>query len=191
MQPSDFLQQLARRGLSLQISDVEGQTKLRLLGDMTRVTDRIRLYISNNRQGLIDHLLRANRDTSEQRYVPCYLSEYGLCSNLVIEQDDSTWRMSPDGLVFCLECWQSRNIAQAKRAHPYLADHDQPTDLGTRIERIMSGPGYSCCGGHDWRIDYDGILVCHHVIEGRETIEREKQEARSLPVGKKAKASAA
>lgn len=176
MQPTAFLQQLAARGLSLQVAHVDDEIKLRLSGKTERVTDRIRQYISANRQSLIDCL-------GQLRYVPCHLVEYGLCSNQVIEQDESTWRMSPGGLIFCVRCWESRNIERAGLAAPYLVDHNQPADLETRIERIMSGPGYTCCGGHNWFVSEDGFLVCQCLLEklaegARIDKERAREEAR-------------
>jgi len=198
MTPETFLHRLQDRGLWLEVSTETG--KLAIYGDADQLTERLCEYIRSNREELIDVLALthdqaeetaldessiANEDipTSRLRYLPCHLAHYGLCSNQVIEQDESTWCMSPDGLVFCLDCWHARNIVRADLATTYLADHDQPTDLETRIERIMSGPGYACCGGHDWFVDDDGFLVCHCLLEKRAEgaridSERAKEEAR-------------
>lgn len=200
-----FIQRLPELDLRLEVRVSDGQKRLVLSGDQTKVSNNIRKYIREHREVLIEVLQSKNTDDQAEetaldaspianeatnletvaigdiRLLPCYLSTYGLCENRVVEQDETTWRMSPDGLLFCVSCWQARNIEQADLAIPYLADHGQPTDLETRIERIMSGPGYGCCGGHDWVVDWTGILVCHHVIEGAQRLESEEVATRRSP----------
>lgn len=163
-----FLTGLKDCGLLLETRVINGDTRLVLSGDQ-EVIDRksgIRKYIKEHREELITSLAVTHDQAEVIRYLPCHLSTYGLCSNQVIEQDETTWRMSADGLVFCLDCWQARHIGQADLAIPYLAEHNQPTDLEERIAAIMAGPGYGCCGGHDWIVD-DGFLVCSCLLEKR------------------------
>lgn len=189
MTPDTFLQRLRDRGLWLEVSPETG--KLAIYGDADQLTERLCEYIRSNREELIaalavthdqaeetalDESPIANDDmpADQLRSIPCYLATYGMCSNQVIEQDETTWRISPDGLVFCVECWQMRHIEQAQAALPWLLDRGLPTDLEERIAAIMNGPGYGCCGGHDWIVDHTGALVCHHVLAGQERIAYEQ-----------------
>lgn len=142
--------------------------------DTVFVTDNVTETITESVTDVASELVTENRESepvqpaSPLRYVPCHLSEYGLCSNQVIEQDESTWRLSPDGTLFCVECWQSRNIELASLAIPYFASYNQPTDIDARLAAWYAGPGCACCGSHEWVIDQDGFMLSPCVVRKRQ-----------------------
>lgn len=178
MTPETFLQRLRDRDLWLGISPETG--KLAIYGDPARLTDGICEYIQHNREQLLAILqgqsevavpdpIAIDDMPSEPRTLTCY-----ACPNQVIEHDESTWRMSPDGTLFCLPCWDAKNLG-------ILRDGDI-ADLEAATQCFTQGAGCVACGGHDWIVDpwiplfehrrTHGFLVCPCLLAKREENQR-------------------
>lgn len=93
MTPEQFLQGLHQRGISIDLVDVEPEPRFCLsVPESARITERIREYIRRHRQAIA--------------------ALFGLpychqCWRPVDEMDESSWRVSEAGDLYCLACWQS------------------------------------------------------------------------------------
>lgn len=181
-----FLHGLDQRQLWLEVR--EAGKKLALCGDETHITEPIRSYIRLNREQLLIRL------TQDERTLDCHLVYYGLCTHQVIEQNEQMWRLSPDGTLFCIQCWQSRHIERAERANAYLLAHDLPIALDERLAL------WQASGGQDWLVDEDGLLIDPALLTLRaenarldqehDQAERERKRRLDMPLKSKNKRAA-
>lgn len=89
--PEQFVQGLRRRGIHFDLVTEEPEPRFRLTGPRELITDRIREYIRRNRVELSALFAQA-------RCCDCW--------HLVDEHDESTWHLTDEGELYCIECWQ-------------------------------------------------------------------------------------
>ncbi|HEY1348482.1 MAG TPA: hypothetical protein VGF67_02510 [Ktedonobacteraceae bacterium] len=130
MTPETFVQHLPEIPLWLEVRASEGTSKLVLSGEETQVTQKIRQYIKDNREALIDYLAAH----------PMLKSATSMCFARQSPIEQASSRRTDDGISFCQACWDSRNVT--------------PNTLDLPA-RVAAWQAQSCpdCGGYDWVVD--------------------------------------
>lgn len=155
MTPETFVQHLPESFLWLEVRTSEGNSKLVLSGEKTRVTNRIRDYIKNNRDALINYLIAhpmfksvisddqpLGIQSGEVHETPTHpLVDKAHCFACQRELDEQvSYRHTNDGTFFCQVCWDERHVTP------------DTLDLPRRVAARQARP-CSDCGGYDWTLD--------------------------------------